>query len=223
MRVLSPRQRAAVRLLADPAVAVKTIGHAAAAVGVSSRTLLRWRSSAEFNRAVAEEAAKYIDPRLGEVYCAMTERAIGGDVGAARLLCEIRGVIGGRAAASVAVARAEAPHEVVLSWVRVEGRSEEDEDLPRRDPEDVLLEAVALEERQRTGGQVIDAAEDSARRADELRRRAELEEARAARARREREEAEQAERERRLKAEIDARTKSIRAGEAYETRPIEDW
>jgi hypothetical protein len=222
IETLSPRQRAAVIVLADPqrVAELGTLGRLAGACKVNVRTLRRWYAIPEFGAAIREEAGRHLDAHLGRIYEAMIERAVGGNVAAARLVLECRGIVGGRAAPAVSVNVNEAP-EVVLSWARVEGRSE-DEDLPRRDPEDELLAAVALEERQRTGGQVIDAAEDSARRAAELRRRAELEEERAERARRE-EEAEREAREKALHGEILRRTEELRASEPYETRPIEDW
>jgi len=151
--------------LSDPANAVRTLGHAAGVVGVSSKTLTRWRGNAAFNRAVAEEAAKYIDPRLAEVYAAMIDKAVGGDVGAARLVCEIRRIIGGKAGPAVEV-NVEQPVELVLSWNQVERRSpqevEEAEERAAREPDP--LEIAERHARALEAGALIDPVEEAATR-----------------------------------------------------------
>jgi len=161
---LTPRQRAAVVVLADPARVseLKTLGRMAAACHVCSRTLRRWFDDPAFSAAIREEARRFVDAHLGPVYAALLERAQAGDVPAIRLVCEVAGVIGGRGPA-VAVNVNEGP-EIVLSWSRVEGKADV---TFERDPETALLDAVDQAARELEGAPLVNAQEDAERRARE--------------------------------------------------------
>jgi len=157
---LTPRQRAAVVLLADPGrvAELRTLGKMAGALNVSTRTLRRWFDNPRFGEAVREEARRFVDGHLGKIYDAMLQKAESGDTASARLLLEVAGVVGGRVPA-VAVNVNEGP-EIVLSWSRVEGKAEK---TYERDPETAILEAAEQRAREIEGAPLVNVVEETAR------------------------------------------------------------
>ena len=102
----TPKQEKAIRGLGDPTRA-GTLEEFSRSIGISERTLRRWRRIPEFREAVRRETLAAAELDLPRIFRTLAGRAIDGDVRAARLVLQATGFLdhGNRLSVSLALGR----------------------------------------------------------------------------------------------------------------------
>lgn len=90
---LSAEQLVVAEYLATPGRGGKTMEQVAAEVGVSARTIQRWRMDPAFNRYVQQRTLAIVGERLPEVVSVVADRAILGSGKHAELFLKMSGLL----------------------------------------------------------------------------------------------------------------------------------